>query len=227
VPSPPTRRWRRLVVVATAALAVTGAVVGAGAPPAVAWPPAGSVSLPVAAGGTAFEVRHQPPVPGEVWRPFEPPGTAYGAGHRGVDLAAQAGDPIRASAPGTVVHAGAIAGTTWVSIDHADGLRTAYGPLATLQVEAGRHVDSAEVIGTLAPGGHGHEHRDRGLHFSVRRDGVYLDPLGVLAAGGRPSLAGPGSTSPLSRPASEQRPAGRAAVPGPPMQLASTSRARR
>jgi murein DD-endopeptidase MepM/ murein hydrolase activator NlpD len=197
VPRSPRRRSPGLVLATLVAALATGALTFAPSPPAVSAPASAATS----------EVRHQPPVPGEVWRAFEPPGTAYGAGHRGVDLGAAPGDPIQASAAGVVVHAGPIAGTTWVSIDHADGLRTAYGPLAAPRVTAGQHVAAAQAIGTLAPGGHGHEGRDRGLHFSVRRDGDYLDPL-ALFAGGVPSLAGTGSTTPLAAP--------RAAVPGPP-----------
>ena len=210
MPTSAVRRTRRLVLVV-----LVGATLAVGA---LAGPP-------------EHGVHHLPPVPGEVWRPYEPPGSAYGPGHRGVDLGAEPGEPVRASAVGVVVHAGAIAGTTWVSIDHADGLRTAYGPLAALRVTAGQHVDTAEAIGTLASAGHGHEGRDRGLHFSVRRDGDYLDPLGLLTSGGVPSLHGPGRIAPqpgaphtaVERPhGPRDGPRDRLAVPGLPTSAAST-----
>ena len=215
MPTPTTRRFV-FAVLAGATLAV-GLLTATGSPTSEAV-------TPVSAAGTAeHQVRHLPPVPGEVWRPFEPPSSAYGHGHRGVDLGAEPGETVHASAAGVVVHAGAIAGITWVSIDHPDGLRTAYGPLTAVRVAAGQHVETAEEVGALAAGGHGHQRRDRGLHFSVRRNGAYLDPLGLF---GRkvPSLHGPGGSAPLthSPPMAAERPAtGRLAVPGPPTPLAS------
>lgn len=142
--------------------------------------------------------RYVAPVRGEVRRGYEAPSSTYGPGHRGVDLAAAPGAVVRAAGAGVVVHAGAVAGTTWVSIDHPGGVRTAYGPLARVRVAVGQRVAATQVIGALASGGHGHHGGDRGLHFSVRRHGTYLDPLGLLAGSGTPSLRGPGGTSPLS-----------------------------
>ena len=212
----PTPTTRRLVFAVLA-----GASLAVGALTATGPPTSGPATAASAAGTAEHHGAHLPPVPGEVWRPFEPPSTTYGAGHRGVDLGAEPGETVRASAAGVVVHAGAIAGITWVSIDHADGLRTAYGPLTALRVAAGQHVDTAQAIGALAPGGHGHQRRDRGLHFSVRRDGAYLDPLGLFG-GEIPSLHGPGGTAPLpDPPPTATDPPGRLAVPGPPIPLAS------
>jgi murein DD-endopeptidase MepM/ murein hydrolase activator NlpD len=233
-----TRPPPRLVLVVLAGVMLATGALAAPSPAAATTTPVPAVAAP------EHDVHHLPPVPGEVWRPFEPPGTAYGPGHRGVDLGAEPGETVRASAAGVVVHAGAIAGTTWVSIDHAEGLRTAYGPLTALRVTAGQRVAASETIGALAPGGHGHAGRDRGLHFSVRRDGIYLDPLGLLSGGGLPSLHGPGRTAPLSETpgveadleptpgqgvaAPEERgrprpaPRERLAVPGPPKPAAST-----
>src|SRR5690606_15665957 len=41
-----------------------------------------------------------------VVRPFDPPTSPYGPGHRGVDLAAAPGQPVLAAAEGRIVHAG-------------------------------------------------------------------------------------------------------------------------
>lgn len=133
------------------------------------------------------------PVDGPVVRPFEPPTTAYGPGHRGVDLEASPGTAVRAAEHGLVHHAGQVAGVAWVSIDHRDGVRTSYGPLTGLQVRAGDQVERTALLGILAAGDHGDVARDSGLHFGARRDGAYVDPMGLPGIGRpRPSLVGEG-----------------------------------
>jgi hypothetical protein len=188
----------------------------------------------------AVSVDYRPPVPGTVLQGFDPPGSPYGAGHRGVDLAATPGEVVRAAADGVVVHAGPVAGRVWVSLDHADGVRTAYGPLAQVTVDSRERVRGGQRLGALASGGHGHGGRDDGLHLSARRDGTYIDPLALLASRGRPSLVGAGQAADLhprggdravpstgavsAPPASGQPPAheaepavrARRAAPGPP-----------
>jgi len=151
----------------------------------------GSIRIAIALRELADELRpvsYRMPVEGAVVRPFEAPSTEYGPGHRGVDLDASPGASIRAAERGQVHHAGAVAGITWVSIDHRDGVRTSYGPLASVRVRAGDEVDRGDVIGLLAPGGHGHADVDHGLHLGARRAGVYIDPMLL------PGLSGPRAT---------------------------------
>jgi len=133
-------------------------------------------------------VSYRPPVEGAVVRRFEPPSTDYGPGHRGVDLDAVPGTPVRAAERGRVHHAGAVAGVIWVSIDHRDGIRTSYGPLASLRVRSGDEVERGEVIGLLASGDHGQPDVDHGLHLGARRGDVYIDPMQL------PGLSGPRAT---------------------------------
>jgi predicted esterase len=140
-------------------------------------------------------VRYRPPVPEvEVRRPFVPASTPYGPGHRGVDLDLPVGGTVGAAADGTVRHAGPVAGTVWVSIDHADGITTSYGPLADLRVRRGEVVRAGTLLGRLAPGGHGDGNADRGVHWGARRGVTYLDPLSLLdASAWRPTLVGAGA----------------------------------
>ena len=133
------------------------------------------------------------PVDAPVVRPFEPPAGPYGPGHRGVDLDATPGTPIRAAERGRVHHAGKVAGVVWVSIDHEDGVRTSYGPLAGLRVGRGDDVDRGQVLGVVADGHHGDPDVDRGLHLGARRGGEYFDPLSLPGIGApRPTLVGEG-----------------------------------
>ncbi|WP_205745911.1 murein hydrolase activator EnvC family protein [Egibacter rhizosphaerae] len=115
----------------------------------------------------------RPPVDGEVLRGFEPPADPYGPGHRGVALAADPGEPIRAALQGTVTWAGPVAGTGWVTVDHGGGLDTTYGPVEPIAVTEGTRVARGDTLGNLAPG-------SGELHWGARRNGAYLDPLGLL-----------------------------------------------
>ncbi|MET0698046.1 MAG: peptidoglycan DD-metalloendopeptidase family protein, partial [Mycobacterium sp.] len=111
-------------------------------------------------------------------RGFAPPALAWASGHRGVDLAARPGEAILAAADGTVAFAGSIAGKPAVSIDHGS-VRTTYEPVIST-VSVGDRVARGQVIGVLGSGGH-----CRGcLHWGLREDKGYLDPLLLLGTRG-------------------------------------------
>ncbi|MFF5653339.1 peptidoglycan DD-metalloendopeptidase family protein [Streptomyces collinus] len=117
-----------------------------------------------------------------VLRGWEPPATAYGPGHRGVDLAAPAGTPVRAVSAGRVSFAGRVAGKRVVSVDLAGTgdppLRTTYEPV-TATVEEGEEVEPGEVIGTVDASG-SHCTAAPCIHWGLRRGKVYLNPLSLL-----------------------------------------------
>lgn len=141
------------------------------------------------AAASVAQLAYRLPVDGEVVSGFVAPGSAYGSGHRGVDLRAAAA-PVRAAAAGRVSFAGAVAGARWVSLQHPDGIRTSYGELGTVAVKAGERVVAGALLGTVA-GVHG----EAGLlHFSARRGEAYLDPLD-LVGGWVATLVGPGGWS--------------------------------
>ncbi|MEU6130419.1 M23 family metallopeptidase [Saccharopolyspora sp. NPDC047091] len=142
------------------------------------------------------------PSPGSaVSRPFQPPTTAYGPGHRGVDLAGAPGDVVLAAGPGVVRFAGVVAGRPLVSVEHAGGLRTTYEPVRAL-VEPGGRVEAGTPLGLLEPGHPGCA-APACLHWGALRGGRYLDPL-LLLGGGEVRLL-PWSGEP--RPAAELTPA--------------------
>lgn len=119
------------------------------------------------------------PPPPAVLTAFRPPSHRYGAGHRGVDLAASAGDPITAAGAGTVIYAGRLVDRGVVSVEHASGLRTTYEPV-TAVVRAGMSVGVGALLGTLEAG-HGSCAPADCLHWGARLpDDVYLDPLSLL-----------------------------------------------
>jgi murein DD-endopeptidase MepM/ murein hydrolase activator NlpD len=111
-----------------------------------------------------------------VVRGFEPPATPYGAGHRGVDLAAPPGAAVRAAGDGLVAYAGPLAGRGVVVVSHG-ALRTTYEPV-TATVAVGSRVRAGDVIGRLEAGHPGCP--DGCLHWGLLRGDAYLDPLSLL-----------------------------------------------
>ncbi|MFC4145491.1 M23 family metallopeptidase [Micromonospora mangrovi] len=121
------------------------------------------------------------PVAGPVMRPFDPPPQPWLPGHRGVDLAAPTGTSIRSAGPGVVLFAGLVAGRPVVTVGHADGLRTTYEPVRPT-VRAGDRVVAGTPLGALLAG-HAGCPAAACLHWGLRRDRDYLDPLALLGLG--------------------------------------------
>ncbi len=116
----------------------------------------------------------------EVVRHFEPPSSPWGAGHRGVDLAGQPGQPVHPALNGTVSFVGSIAGRGVVTVDHG-ATRTTYEPL-TANVEVGTAVTLRDTLGRLAfPGSHCAPRTC--LHWGWIEGETYLDPLRLVGAG--------------------------------------------
>ncbi|MFF9057174.1 murein hydrolase activator EnvC family protein [Streptomyces sp. NPDC014882] len=118
-----------------------------------------------------------------VVRGWDPPATPYARGHRGVDLAAPAGAPVRAVAAGRVLFAGQVAGRGVVSLELAGTgtppLRTTYTPVRP-SVSEGDEVTPSQPVGTLAATP---SHcAVPCLHWGLRRDQAYLNPLSLLPA---------------------------------------------
>ncbi|MFF5441919.1 murein hydrolase activator EnvC family protein [Streptomyces achromogenes] len=161
--------WTALPLVLTAALLtpVAWADTPPPVPPAAPWP-----RVPALA--RAWPVGTRPPV----LRGWRPPPAVYGPGHRGVDLAAPAGSPVRAVAPGRVLFAGRVAGRGVLSLEvGGTDLRTTYEPVRA-SVGKGDRVDAGEVVATLEAGAHCGTAPC--LHWGLLRGTTYLDPLTLL-----------------------------------------------
>jgi hypothetical protein len=124
--------------------------------------------------------------------------------HRGLDIDATTGEPVRAVADGVVQFAGVDLtgdhpamglfprqvrrwhrytmgpGGFFVRIMHADGIRSGYFHLTSFKVVAGQTVHAGEVIGTV--GRSGVKVSGSHLHFEVHQDGELKDPVPFLAA---------------------------------------------
>jgi murein DD-endopeptidase MepM/ murein hydrolase activator NlpD len=143
---------------------------------------AGSAS---AADGADGEWGWPLPPPHDVVAGFDPPAQAWLAGHRGVDLAGRAGEPVRAAGAGTVAFAGMVAGVAVGWIRQSGGVLTTYQPVAAV-VSAGDRVARGERIGHLVRAG-SHCAPQVCLHWGLRRGDDYLDPL-LLVSGGQVRL---------------------------------------
>ena len=99
--------------------------------------------------------------------------------HNGIDVGAKTGSSILAAYHGTVVASSYTSAMgNYIMIDHGDGLYTIYMHCSALYVSKGQAVSRGDTIGAvgstgLSTGPH--------LHFSVRRNGEYVNPLDYVS----------------------------------------------
>lgn len=92
----------------------------------------------------------------------------------GVDVEAPAGAPVRAVAPGRVVHSGWFKGYgNLVIVDHGEGYHTLVAHLASMQTAMGEEVDAGSVLGTVGDSG---SLKGAYLYFEIREKGRPVDP---------------------------------------------------
>ena len=119
------------------------------------------------------------PLPAIV-RAFDPPAEDWLPGHRGIDLRARTGTPVRSLTSGVVATAGPVAGKPVVTVVLPDGRRVTYEPVVAT-VARGDAVVRGELLGAVAPSG-GHCGGSAGcVHVGLRDDDRYLDPARLLA----------------------------------------------
>jgi murein DD-endopeptidase MepM/ murein hydrolase activator NlpD len=114
---------------------------------------------------------------------FEPSityqGKRYAHFHTGIDIATAYGTPIRAAADGQVISTGY---SSWgygnnIIIAHNPKLATLYAHMSKLAVSNGAVVKQGQIIGYEGSTGNS---TGPHLHFEVRIDGQFVNPLGYL-----------------------------------------------
>lgn len=99
--------------------------------------------------------------------------------HPGLDISADYGQPVRATADGTVAVAGASgAYGNLVEIDHGYGIVTRYGHLSRFGSRTGQQVHRGDVIGYVGSTGRS---TSAHLHYEILLNGKLTNPLKLLA----------------------------------------------
>ncbi len=98
--------------------------------------------------------------------------------HKGIDICAPSGTPIRAATDGIVTFSGTESeyGRLLV-IEHGHGFSTAYGHLDKLLMKSGTRVFQGQIIGTAGLSGNT---TGPHLHFEVRLNGDPVNPVRFL-----------------------------------------------
>lgn len=109
------------------------------------------------------------------------PFTRSRAFHSGIDLVAPRGDPVYASAPGTVVFAGRNGPYgNMVEIDHGQGIHSRYGHLHKINVVRGGKLSARDLVGLVGNTGRSATPH---LHYEVLLDGKTRNPATFLKTG--------------------------------------------
>jgi phospholipid/cholesterol/gamma-HCH transport system substrate-binding protein len=118
------------------------------------------------------------PIDGVITSPFGPRGGSF---HEGLDIDGETGDPIGASAAGTVIMAAPFSGYgNAVILDHGHGVTTLYGHMSAFAVTEGDKVSQGQILGAVGSTGHS---TGSHLHFEIRVNGTPIDPLPYLPGG--------------------------------------------
>jgi murein DD-endopeptidase MepM/ murein hydrolase activator NlpD len=124
------------------------------------------------------------PVEGRFMGPFGmriDPFSGEGAFHRGIDISAPTGTPVRATADGIVVFSSLERGFgRLVVIDHGSGMQTYYAHLHRFNVYAGQEVRRGDEIGLVGSSGRTTAPH---LHYEVHLGGNAVNPAPFLQTG--------------------------------------------
>jgi murein DD-endopeptidase MepM/ murein hydrolase activator NlpD len=103
------------------------------------------------------------------------PFTGQAAMHRGIDIAARRGSPVRATADGRVKRAGRWgAYGLMVEVEHGDGLVTRYAHCSKILVKRGQKVKRGDHVARVGSTGKATASH---VHYEVVHNGLHQDPM--------------------------------------------------
>jgi len=108
------------------------------------------------------------------------PFSGEGAFHKGVDISASTGTPVRDTADGIVLSAEPVSGGygRLVIVDHGGGVQTYYAHLSKILVHAGQEIRRGDMVGLVGSSGRTTAPH---LHYEVRVGGAPMNPYRYLA----------------------------------------------
>lgn len=125
--------------------------------------------------GIYFEVK---PVSGTITSRFGANESIRDHTHKGMDIAAPAGTPIKVTAEGEVTYAGWMGGYgNLVIVSHGNGIQTYYGHCSKLYVSKGDTVSAGDTIAAVGTTGYSTGNH---LHFEIRKNGLQINPQKYL-----------------------------------------------
>ncbi|HEY4969096.1 MAG TPA: M23 family metallopeptidase, partial [Steroidobacteraceae bacterium] len=150
----------------------SGAPAASPAAPQKGQHPAGSPSVPQQYTGNL----HWPVEAGIISSRF---GERWGKPHKGIDIAADSGEPVYAIADADVIYAGdGLRGYgNVVILRHDRQMTSVYAHNSELKVRQGDHVTQGTLISLLGNTGHS---TGPHVHFEIREGDTAVDPLTVL-----------------------------------------------
>lgn len=121
--------------------------------------------------GVYFSVK---PVKGNITSRFGAIESIRNHVHKGMDIAAANGTPIKVAANGTVTFSGWMSGYgNLIIVSHSNGIQTYYGHCSKLYVSVGKEVKAGDVIAAVGSTG---DSTGNHLHFEIRKNGVQVNP---------------------------------------------------
>jgi murein hydrolase activator len=141
-----------------------------------------NLKTPEPAGDVAFaklKGKLRLPVIGELTNRFGSPRSDTGLSWKGLVIATQSAEPVKAIAAGEVAYAGALRGFGKLLIlDHGEGFMSLYGYNQLLNPKVGDKVNGGD---TIAIAGSRDASGDSGLYFELRVQGKPVDPMKWMA----------------------------------------------
>jgi murein DD-endopeptidase MepM/ murein hydrolase activator NlpD len=122
------------------------------------------------------------PVAGWLSSPFgarRDPFTGGADFHPGLDISADYGQPVHATADGVVASAASSGNYgNLVVIEHGYGITTRYGHLSRFAIKAGQQIHRGDVLGYVGSSGRSTASH---LHYEILVNGRLTNPLKLLA----------------------------------------------